>query len=259
MSSQAAVPFNRSIPRYHQIALTLRARVEAGGLGPHGSSATEHQLCAEFGVSRTTIRQALGMLKEHGLLQSRRGVGTRLVRQRPARRITSSIGDPLHAGLGTRVRVVSIEPVEPPAEVAAFLASIQGGVVRLVRLHSFDGEPFSVVVTYMPAVYARGITVDVLRRSSLHELLWRRHGLLQKRSLHRVAVARADTMIAPLLGLGIADPVLHVQSSAFLDDGRPIRWTDNYFREERFSYQAEIEWKKPVASQAAAQRKGRGA
>lgn len=235
MSSPAAIPFSQSAPLYHQIALTLRARAEAGGL------ATEQQLCSEFGVSRSTVRQALGLLKQDGLLQSRRGVGTRFMPHTPARRLTSSIGDPLHAGLGTVERLVSIDRVEPPAEVRTFLKADGEAIARLVRLHMLEDEPLSVVITYMPARYA-----PKSLKQSVHEFLWQRHGLLQKRSVHRIGMARADTMVAPLLGVGIADPVLHVQASAFLDDGRPIRWTDNYFREERFAYQAEVEWKRPA-------------
>lgn len=229
-----SIPFSQTVPLYHQIALTLRARAERGSLS------TEQQLCAEFSVSRSTVRQALGVLKQDGLLQSRRGVGTRFVAEPQARRLTSSIGDPLHAGLGTVQKVVSIGPVEPPAEVRAFLDIGDDPITRLVRVHMLKDEPLSAVVTYMPARYApRSL------RQSVHEHLWRKHGLLQKSSVHRIAVARADTVVAPLLGVAIAEPVLHVQASAYLDDGRPIRWTDNYFREERFAYQAEVEWKRP--------------
>jgi GntR family transcriptional regulator len=231
-----SIPFSHAVPLYHQIALTLRGRAERGVLS------TEQQLCAEFGVSRSTVRQALGVLKQDGLLQSRRGVGTRFVAEPPARRLTSSIGDPLHAGLGTAEKVISIERFEPPAEVRGFLAIGDEPVTRLVRVHLLQDVPLSVVVTYMPSRYAPRTL-----RVSVHEHLWRRHGLLQKRSVHRIGVARADTMVAPLLGVAIAEPVLHVQASAYLDDDRPIRWTDNYFREERFAYQAEVEWKRPTA------------
>lgn len=242
MSSPPAIPFSTSVPLYHQIALMLRARAENGAL------ATEQQLCAEFGVSRTTVRQALGVLKQDGLLQSRRGVGTRFVGEPMAQRLVGSIGDPLHAGLGTVERVVSIARFEPPAEVRSFLDIGREAVTRLVRVHLLQDVPLSVVVTYMPSRYAPRAL-----KQSVHEHLWRKHGLLQKRSVHRIAVARADTMVAPLLGVAIAEPVLHVQASAYLDDGRPIRWTDNYFREERFAYQAEVEWKKP-----AGRRRGKG-
>ncbi len=245
MSSPPAVPFSNAVPLYHQIALTLRARAESGVL------ATEQQLCAEFGVSRTTVRQALGVLKQDGLLQSRRGVGTRFVGGPAAQRLVSSIGDPLHAGLATVEKVVSIGRVEPPAEVRAFLDIGGAPVTRLVRVHVLHDTPLSVVITHMPARFAPRAL-----KESVHEHLWHRHGLLQKRSVHRIGVARADTMVAPLLGVVLAEPVLHVQASAYLDDGSPIRWTDNYFREERFAYQAEVEWKKPTGHRAPEKRKG---
>jgi DNA-binding GntR family transcriptional regulator len=243
-NAPSGVPFNHNVPLYHQIAQTLKVRAASGGLGPDGARATEHGLCREFGVSRTTIRQALGVLKQDGLLHSRRGIGTQLVARALPRRHTRSVGDPLHAGLGSVVRVIAIEKVSPPAEVADFLGTGGDRTVRIVRVHMLDAEPLSVVVSYLPAQFAVGITRKALRRS-LHELLWARYGLLQKRSVHRIAVARADTTVASLLGVAMADPVLHIQSSAYLDTGRPIRWTDNYFREDRFAYTAEIAWKKP--------------
>lgn len=250
MSSTPAIPFSQSVPLYHQIAQALKARAAAGALGADGGDATEQGLCREFGVSRTTIRQALGILKDDGLLLSRRGVGTRVVARATPRRHTRSVGDPLHAGLGSVARVVSIERVRPPIAVADFLGTGAAPVVRLVRVHTLDDAPLSAVISYLPAHLAPAITRRALRRS-LHELLWERYGLLQKRSVHRIGVARADTTVAPLLAVAIADPVLHIQSSAYLDDGRPIRWTDNYFREERFAYTAEIEWKKPRGRRAA--------
>ncbi|MFO1080385.1 MAG: GntR family transcriptional regulator [Reyranellaceae bacterium] len=257
MSSASTVPFGHSVPLYHQIALVLRGRAEAGGLGPNGSQATEQQLCTEFGVSRSTVRQALGLLKQDGLLRSRRGVGTRPVPHTPPRRLTSAVGDPLHAGLGTAERVVSIEAAEPPPEVRDFLQPDASGLIRLVRTHTLDGAPLSIVVTWLPARYAGGVTAGSLQRASLHEILWRRHGLFQKRSVHRIGVARADMLVASLLGVGMSDPVLHVQSSARLDDGRPIRWTDNYFREDRFAYQTEIDWKKPERDRGTTRGRGR--
>ena len=247
------IPFSRSVPLYHQIAQALRSRADAGGLGAGGALATEQSLCEEFGVSRTTIRQALGVLKQQGLLQSRRGVGTRLVARAVTRRHTHSAGDPIHAGLGTLVRVVSIERVDAPPAVARFLGCEDEEAVRIVRVHTLETEPLSVVVSYLPARFGVGITRKALRRS-LHELLWERHGLLLKRSVHRIGVARADTMVASLLRVAIADPVLHIQSSAFLDGDRPIRWTDNYFREDRFTYVAQMDWTKPAGAVAKSRR-----
>jgi GntR family transcriptional regulator len=237
-------PVSSSVPLHHQIAQVLRVRIESGRW-PSGDPLTEQALCEEFRVSRTTVRQALAQLKQLGLLQSRRGVGTRGVAP-PAKKIVRSSGNPLHAGLQTRSRVHSLGLVAAPAPVAAFFGIPQGGAIfRFVRVHELDGAPFSVIDCYLPARFAPGFTRSTLRKMSAHELLWRRFKLRQVRSVHAIRVARADTEVAGLLGIALADPVLRVQSSVYLADGKPIRWLENFFREERYEYVAEMDWPHP--------------
>ena len=237
-------PASSSVPLHHQIAQVLRVRIESG-IWPAGGPFTEHALCEEFRVSRTTLRQALAQLKQAGLLQSRRGVGTRGVAP-PARKIARSSGNPLHAALKTRSRLHMLGLVAAPIPVAAFFGIPHGGAVfRFVRVHDLDGAPLSVVDSYLPARFATAFTRTSLRKS-VHELLWRRFGLRQSRSVHAIRVARADMDIAALLGVALADPVLHVQSSVRLPDGKPIRWIDNFFREERYEYVAEMDWPHPA-------------
>ena len=60
------------IPRYLQIADALRRDLRGEG----ERIASEHQLCARFGVSRPTIRQALDVLVQEGRLYRHAGRGT---------------------------------------------------------------------------------------------------------------------------------------------------------------------------------------
>lgn len=238
-----ASPAASSVPLHHQIAQVLRVRIESGRWSS-GGPRTEQALCEEFRVSRTTLRQALAQLKQIGLLQSRRGVGTHGVAL-PARKIVRSSGNPLHASLKTRARVQMLGLVAAPGPVAAFFGIPQGGAVfRFVRVHQLDGAPLSVVDSYLPARLATAFTRTTLKQS-VHELLWRRFRLRQSRSVHAIRVARADMEAAALLGIALADPVLRVQSSVYLPDGKPIRWIENFFREERYEYVAEMDWPHP--------------
>jgi GntR family transcriptional regulator len=233
------------VPLHHQIAHIVRMRVEAGDWGGERLLGTERELCEEFGVSRTTVRQALSKLKVEGLLQSRRGVGTRNIARAGKHRVVRSVGDPLHASVGSRPRVVTFGEVAAPKAVAGFFGIAPGSAVfQLVRVHDLEAVALSVVVSYLPAELGRRLRQSMLRKP-MYELMWRRFGIRFKRSVHTLRVARADASVASLLGIGLADPVLRVQSSVYLEDGTPIRWTDNFFREDRYEYEAEMEWPDP--------------
>jgi GntR family transcriptional regulator len=230
---------------YHQIAQVLRGRIEAGEWGAGNHVATEQALCAEFGVSRTTVRHALAYLKQDGLLSSRRGVGTRGIASASRKKYVRSSGDPLHTGVASKPRIITLELTQPPAQAARFLGLEEGAeALKIIRMHDLDGEPLSVVESYLPAYMAAKITRSALR-VSLHELLWYEFGLKVERSLHTVRVSRADRRIADLLHIGMAEPVMNIQASTFLADDKPIRWTENYFREDRYEYTAEFLWDPP--------------
>ena len=55
---------------------SLSDRIRDGRLAPGGKLATEAALMAEFGVSRTVIREALSNLQASSLVETRHGVGT---------------------------------------------------------------------------------------------------------------------------------------------------------------------------------------
>ncbi|WP_327047317.1 GntR family transcriptional regulator [Microbispora sp. NBC_01189] len=63
-------------PIYRQIAAVIAQRIEDGTYGPRRAIPSEAALCAEFDVSRNTVRAALRVLAEQGLIVSVMGRGT---------------------------------------------------------------------------------------------------------------------------------------------------------------------------------------
>ncbi|WP_405841641.1 GntR family transcriptional regulator [Streptomyces sp. NBC_01518] len=70
-------------PEYLRIAADLRRRISSGEFGPGDQIPTLPDLCEHYGVSQTTIRNALDLLRNEGIVESRARAGTR-VRARPA-------------------------------------------------------------------------------------------------------------------------------------------------------------------------------
>ena len=69
-----------------QIFVILRNKIYSGELSAGERVESEQELCSQFGVSRITARRALGKLAESGLVERRRGSGTRVAAQADAHR-----------------------------------------------------------------------------------------------------------------------------------------------------------------------------
>lgn len=91
------LPITKVQPAYHQVAAQLRALILRGGLGPGERLPTEPELSTMFGVSRSTIREALRVLSSQGLVVTTRGAlgGTSVALPEP-----EHIGGVLEASLG---------------------------------------------------------------------------------------------------------------------------------------------------------------
>jgi DNA-binding GntR family transcriptional regulator len=99
------------LTRYQQVANTLLAEIEGGEYVIGSLLPTEHELCARFGVSRYTVREALRRLFEAGLVARRRGAGTTVVaiKRPPLYDLTvSSVMDIFNFAKNTRFEIKSV-------------------------------------------------------------------------------------------------------------------------------------------------------
>jgi DNA-binding FadR family transcriptional regulator len=70
--------------RYEQIATTLEAEIRSGTLAAGDRLPSERDLAQRMGVSRATVREALGALQLTGLVETRQGAGSFVVELPPA-------------------------------------------------------------------------------------------------------------------------------------------------------------------------------
>jgi GntR family transcriptional regulator len=154
-------------PLYRQLAAELRARI-FDGTYPRGSRLpAEPELIAEHAVSRVTVRLALGLLREEGLVEPSRGRGTFVREVAPLRLALarySGEGEvgPFTAackaqGIDGRMTVVAVDRLPAEAEIAAQLELDDGApVVRRVRHALIDGRPVQLQRSYFPAALVDG-------------------------------------------------------------------------------------------------------
>lgn len=209
-------------PKYLRIHSNLRGRITSGQWRPGSPLPSQRELADEFGVSIMTLRQALQLLTDEGLIEPRHGSGT-FVAAHYAYDLghLRSFADDLTAqGAEITTKLLAAGTVSPPADVAARLGA-QGHVLRLRRLRVSGGRPLVVQTSYLPAALAPVIQAHNLSHRGLYTIL----------SEHGQPITTASETITPTT-LGAADardlvrpphsPALLSHRISFTATGAPI-------------------------------------
>ena len=75
-NTSSIIDYNSVIPLYEQVASALRADIQGGAFDATKRLPTEEELAEKYGISRITVRRAVGDLVEEGLVEKKQGKGT---------------------------------------------------------------------------------------------------------------------------------------------------------------------------------------
>jgi len=201
------------IPRYLQLAELVRQRVAKGHWPPGGTLPSIEHLMQEFDVARVTVRQAIALLADEGLLSPQRGRGTFVTGKPGARRqlrVETTLDDLVAMYSGDRPDHATLaEAVADPA------LTDKDGIKApkyyyLRRVHSRNGERYCVISIYIdyrvfrraPARFRRELALPVL--TSLQ-------GLKIAGARQTLTISTADVETSRLLGIPINAPVGEVR------------------------------------------------
>jgi DNA-binding GntR family transcriptional regulator len=109
-------------PLYQQVAQTLKDEIVSGVYPVGAQLPTEDDLCKRFSVSRYTVREALRLLRDDGLVSSRQGAGTIVIPPRGSNsdiHQVMSINDLLAFASGTRFAIESIKTIVVDEKLAS--------------------------------------------------------------------------------------------------------------------------------------------
>jgi GntR family transcriptional regulator len=229
-------------PQYRQIEQALRERIAA--LQPGERLQSDAELCAEFGVSRMTARNAMERLAADGLIRREPGRGSFVARP-PAHRRTNRLmtftHEMIRAGRvpSSRVLVRVIRP-STIAEAETLRIPARQPIVHLRRLRQADGKPIAIESAILIGACAKAVMTADLAQGSLHETLGRA-GFVLSRGTGTVAAAAATAEEARLLETRPSGPLL-VERRVIVDaHGRPVEATESVYAADRYALEVQFE------------------
>jgi DNA-binding GntR family transcriptional regulator len=224
-------------PLHVAIAAELTEAIASGRLAPGARLPSERELAHTLGVSRMTVRQALGELERAGRL--RRVVGraggtfVQAPQAAPVVSFRTLSGELRHRGRATALEPVSAI-VEPAGKRAAAALDLKRSdrVVVVTRLRLAHGKPLAVERSSLPA----GLFPDIEEMDltgPLDELMARGLGIHPTRVIERLEVTEARPQDARALGVRRESPLILVERVRYTADGIPVEFGRDRFRPDR--------------------------
>lgn len=237
-----------AVPLWVQLRDALREEIERQELREGDRLPTEAELEERFGVSRSTIRQAVGALESEGLLERVQGRGTFVatprIRHLPvltsfSELLRSQGHRPSHRPLAQRVE-------EAPVQAVQALGLADATPCRfLERLLIADDEPVGIARSWLPLEVLGPHDGPVVRAveagRSLYALLAERSPeLVPAHGVETIRPTLADASASRLLGCEQGTALLHIRRATWTAAVRPLEWTELVFVPDRYEYRVEL-------------------
>lgn len=236
MIEQHVLDKNIPIPLYYQLKTIIDTEIQKGNYRPGDLIPTEEELIAFFGISRTTVRQAVTELVQEGKLYRIKGKGTFVAKSKLNQDFVMRLESYNHqmARLGKRpsTEVLDFKLGVTPANVAeALQIKTKDPIIFLQRKRFADDAPIVVLKTYLPMPMCAFVLDHNFTTESLYDVLEEHGPEFKVHHVVRVAEAiKASPVVAKHLCIKTGDPILYFTSTAYTAAGIPIEYSRAFYR-----------------------------
>lgn len=233
------------IPRYYQLKEILERRIRQGEFEIGGKFPTDEQLCKEYGLSRGTVRRAVGMLTDAGLLCREQGRGTFLnaAQQSPVFFRLASFDDEMKArGWEPCTKLIRCRVLPASAEVARRLQIPVGEkVIEIVRLRLADGQPIAYETRYLAYKTCPQLLEEDLENQSIHSLLIDKYAIPLIRACYTIEARTLSADEARHLQVDDGLAGFAIDRVTYSIDGKPVTWYCIVYRGDVYRFSAELQ------------------
>lgn len=231
------------MPKYQEIADTLRTRIQNHTYPPDSLLPNQIDLVAEFGVSRMTIKKAIGILAMEGLVYAQRGAGTKILNHPFLKKDTTALT--VYEGLSTEMgktgrklvsQVIDFQ-VEFPDQITQekLMLTESQPVYKIVRLRILEDQPFILEHTMMPVHLVPNLNRTHLEHS-IYQYVKEDLGIQFAGAYRTISADKSSAYDQQYLNCSPEDPVLEIAQIVYQKNGTPIEYSRSRNRYDMRAY-----------------------
>ena len=235
-----AIEFGSGVPIYQQLAQTIKEQIAAGIYKPGDAIPPEEELCRLYDISRVTVRKAVTLLVEEGLVIRRQGLGTFVTKSRFVES-THAHGSftlsCLQNNVNPATKIVSCRELVPTEEIAEGL-NLKAGetVICIKRVRYADDIPVMFETDYLPADRHRYLLEIDMENRSLLDTIKQNSGLFSSGYEDVVDIRYAEKEHAEWLKCKKAAPLLGVYQMVYHRNNEVLYINDQVIDSENYKY-----------------------
>lgn len=230
--------------KYEKIAFDIREGILNERYKPNEQLPYEKELCEQYNVSKMTVKKALDLLVNDGLIIKRRGSGT-FVKDITEKEIQRIIEKKQFSGLTTTSighkvtsNVLEFKIINAKKEIADILKIEEDEFIYFIhRVRYVDDKAVVIEKTYIPLNLIPGMKlVDV--KKSIYGYIKDKLGLNIQSAHSTVRAMKSDELDRKYLDLEKDEPILEVERIAYLDNGKVFEYSFSRHRYDKFEFKS---------------------
>ena len=231
--------YDSFMPLYHQLKEIFLEKIENEELIEGDMIPSENELQQIYDVSRATVRNAIQLLVNEGLMQKKKGKGTFVKRRKIEERLPllKSFTEEM-IGRDASKKVISAKYIKAsPAIIAHMGLSSSESVFSLKRLLVVDNKPLGILHSYIPAKYKLSIEEDYTK--SLYRILEKK-GVRLKEAEQTIESLMSNPEQTRLLKQKVPIPILVIRRLAYSISGEVVEYVKGAYHGDRYRYNCRL-------------------
>ena len=230
--------------KYEKIAFDIKEDILSEKYKPNEQLPFEKELCEKYNVSKMTVKKALDLLVNDGLIIKRRGSGT-FVKDITEKEIQRIIEKKQFSGLTTTSighkvtsKVLEFKIINATKEIADILKIEEDEFIYFVhRVRYVDDKAVVIEKTYIPLNLIPGMKLADVKKS-IYGYIKDKLGLNIQSAHSTVRAKKSDELDRKYLNLEKDEPILEVERVAYLDNGKVFEYSFSRHRYDKFEFKS---------------------
>lgn len=229
------------LPAYIKIRDELKSEIDQGTWKIGSRLPSERDLAERFAVSRMTLRQAITILVEEGIVERRVGSGTYVANQRVQERMrgTTSFTEIIKSqGKQPSTRLISYQRLLPnEQEIKHLNIPPNSYIIRMERVRYADDLPVVYEIASIPEKIAKKLDKKAVSEHFFQSLT--QAGFVIGKSQQIISAKLASEKIADYLNVSSQAALLTLTQTSYLDNGTCFEYVRSQYVADRFEFYLE--------------------